>query len=285
MLDLLRHPRVPSFARAAVVVVLGVTTFTAVAQYRQSSSIIDDITLTNLALVMPGPVEELLSIELELPDFESYESVEGRKEAFFEFMSPYVMAENSRIASVRAQLLPMAEVVERGLPLSDVEAQRLAKIAADYRIDLEAIGLAEGLAELVRRVDTIPISLALAQAANESAWGMSRFAREGNNIFGQWCFDEGCGLVPEQRHRDATHEVRAFSSVEASVSAYFRNLNTHESYADMRGLRSDMRAQARPLDALVLARGLLRYSERGVSYVNELQDIIRVNRLAALDRS
>lgn len=283
MLDLLRHPRVPLFARVSMVAVLGVTTFTAVAQYRQSSSIIDDMPLTSYALVMPDPIEELLTIEL--PDFESYDSVEGRKEAFFEFMAPYVKEENTRIAKTRAQLLPMTEVLERDLPLSRIEAERLAVIAQEYRVDLEQTGLLEGARELLRRVDSVPLSLALAQAANESAWGMSRFAREGNNIFGQWCFDEGCGLVPEQRHRNATHEVRAFHSVEASVRAYFRNLNTHESYASMRESRADMREEGRPLDALVLARGLLRYSERGVAYVNELQDIIRVNRLAALDRS
>lgn len=283
MLDLLRHRRVPLLARAAIIAVLGVSTFTAVAQYRQASFTAYDLPLSNLALVSPGPVEELLTVEL--PDFESYEDVESRKEAFFEFLTPYVKEENARITAVRAQLWPMAEVLERGLPLSDVEAEQLAQIAADYRIDLEAIGLLAGARELVARVDSIPMSLVLAQAANESAWGMSRFAREGNNIFGQWCFNEGCGLVPEQRHQNATHEVRAFQSVEASVTAYFRNLNTHESYQGMRELRADMRAEGRPLDAMVLARGLLRYSERGVAYVNELQDIIRVNRLAALDRS
>lgn len=283
MLDLLRRPRMPLIARATMIAVLGVSTFTAVAQYRQIAFTDHDLPLSNLALVSPGSVDDLLTAEL--PDFESYEDVESRKEAFFEFLTPYVKDENARISAVRAQLLPMAEVLERGLPLSDVERERLTRIAADYRVDLETTGLLEGARELVARVDSIPMSLALAQAANESAWGMSRFAREGNNIFGQWCFNEGCGLVPEQRHQNATHEVRAFQSVDASVAAYFRNLNTHESYQGMRQLRADMRAEGRPLDAMVLARGLLRYSERGVAYVNELQDIIRVNRLAALDRS
>lgn len=284
MLDLLRHRRMPLLiTRVSIVAVLGVSTFTAVAQYRQTSLSFDDFTMDSLAFVGPSVVEELLTVEL--PDFEAYEDVETRKEAFFEFLSPYVKDENARITELRAQLLPMAEVLQRGHPLTSIESARLARIAAEFRVDLEATGLVEGARELVRRVDTIPMSLVLAQAANESAWGMSRFAREGNNIFGQWCFDEGCGLVPEKRGQDATHEVRAFQSVEASVTAYFRNLNTHESYATMRELRADMRAEGRPLDALVLARGLSRYSERGVAYVNELQDIIRVNRLAALDRS
>ena len=138
--------------------------------------------------------------------------------------------------------------------------------------------------ELIRRVDVIPTSLVLAQAANESAWGTSRFAREGNNIFGQWCFDEGCGLVPNRRGEDASHEVRAFASVEAAVRAYFRNLNTHPSYEDLRTLRASMRMQGLPLNSMVLARGLTRYSERGMDYVLELQDMIRINELRERDR-
>ena len=137
--------------------------------------------------------------------------------------------------------------------------------------------------ELLVRVDIIPVSLALAQAANESAWGTSRFAREGNNIFGQWCFDEGCGLVPGQRADDASHEVRSFSSVEASVRAYFRNLNTNPTYEYLRELRAQMRMKGKPLDSRALAQGLLRYSERGHVYISELYDIIRVNDLLALD--
>jgi Bax protein len=141
------------------------------------------------------------------------------------------------------------------------------------------------LQELMERVDVIPTSLVLAQAANESAWGMSRFAREANNMFGQWCFDSGCGLVPARRGVNATHEVKAFASIEESVNAYFLNLNTNSSYQEMREMRAQMRAQGRPLDSMVLARGLTRYSQRGMAYVSELQDIIRVNRLGALDKS
>jgi Bax protein len=278
MIDLLRRPRLSRLARGSLIAALAAFTFTAFAQYRQVSPLRD----------LPGFIVELEQDEIvvpELPDFESFGDTESRKEAFFSYLTTFVETENKRIAETRAGLMPMWEVVRRGQRLSDVEYATMLDIAEEYRLDAAELSEHQILSELMRRVDVIPTSLVLAQAANESAWGMSRFAREGNNIFGQWCYDEGCGLVPNRRHQNATHEVRAFSSVQASVSAYFRNLNTNRSYEDMRDMRAQMRAQSRSLDSMVLARGLTRYSERGMAYVHELQDIIRINRLNALDKS
>ncbi len=279
MIDLLRHPRLPGLAKFGAVAALAAFTYTAYAQYRQSSPVIE----------MPEFVAELIEeqqeVTSELPDFESYGDTETRKEAFFDFLVTYVEAENRKILDARARLVPMADVLRRGHPLTDIEYAYLLDVAEQYRMDAAELSNLQVVEELLKRVDVIPTSLVLAQAANESAWGMSRFAREGNNIFGQWCFDEGCGLVPERRRQNASHEVRAFVSVEASVSAYFRNLNTNRYYADMREMRAQMRAQGRPLDSMALARGLTRYSERGMAYVSELQDIIRINRLSALDQS
>jgi len=279
LVDLLRHPRLPWFARAALVALLAAFTFTALAQYRQTSPIIDEFYLPYL----PANVTE--QRDTSLPDFESMGDIDVRKEAFFEFLTAFVEDENARIADTRTLLTPIWDVLSMNHPLSSIESAELAMIAAEYGMADSSLSEKALARELMRRVDVIPTSLVLAQAANESAWGMSRFAREGNNIFGQWCFDEGCGLVPARRGRNATHEVRAFDSIGDSVQAYFKNLNTHRSYEDMRDLRETMRAQGRPLDSMVLARGLTRYSERGQAYVSELQDIIRVNRLNALDRS
>jgi Bax protein len=276
MLDLLRHPKLPWLARAGLVGAIAAFTFTTLAQYRQSSSIIDDFY---------GQSDITDARDTALPDFESLGDVDARKEAFFEFLTGYVESENARVAETRSRLTPLWEVVRRDYPLTDVEAADLEQIAAEYGLGDSGLSQKALARELMRRVDVIPTSLVLAQAANESAWGMSRFAREGNNIFGQWCFDAGCGLVPARRLRNATHEVRAFDSIDESVRAYFINLNTHRSYEDMRELREKMRQQGRPLDSMVLARGLTRYSERGQAYVSELQDIIRINRLGALDRS
>lgn len=283
MLDLLRHPRLPVLARIGLVAVLAAFTFTAFAQYRQSGSLLDDLSLTDLMSEDTESTEAVVTSEL--PDFESYGDIDVRKAAFFEFLAGYVEAENATIRAKREELLPMWEVVKSNQPLSSTERARLQAIAADYRLGEADLSERDLVRELVRRVDVLPASLVLAQAANESGWGMSRFAREGNNIFGQWCFDEGCGLVPERRGGDASHEVRAFASVEASVKAYFRNINTHRSYEDLRVLREAMRMQDLPLDSMVLARGLTGYSERGQAYVTELQDIIRINQLKYRDNS
>lgn len=280
MIDLLRHPRVPGLAKLGAVAALAAFTYTAYAQYRQTSPVLE----------MPEFVVELVEeqpqeVTSELPDFESYGDTETRKEAFFQFLVSYVEAQNKEILDTRAKLMPIRDVLRQGHPLTDIEYAFLLDVAETYRLDAAELSDRQVAEELMKRVDVIPTSLVLAQAANESAWGMSRFAREGNNIFGQWCFDEGCGLVPERRRQNASHEVRAFVSVEASISAYFRNLNTNRYYADMREMRAQMRAQGRPLDSMALARGLTRYSERGMAYVSELQDIIRINRLSALDQS
>ena len=133
------------------------------------------------------------------------------------------------------------------------------------------------------RVDIIPASLVLAQAANESAWGTSRFTLEGNNIFGQWCYEEGCGIVPRRRAAGATHEVRRFETIEEAVAAYFVNINTNPVYQYLRELRAQMRVQQLELNPLVLAFGLGRYSERGGNYIDEVQSIIIQNDLLSRD--
>jgi Bax protein len=131
---------------------------------------------------------------------------------------------------------------------------------------------------LLRRVDVVPETLVLVQAANESGWGTSRFALEGLNFFGQWCFRRGCGIVPENRPDGMNHEVRIFKSVNASIRSYLRNINTHAAYLELRLLREQRRAEGKDIRALDLTPGLLSYSERGEDYIDELNAMIRVNR-------
>ena len=116
------------------------------------------------------------------------------------------------------------------------------------------------------------------QAANESAWGTSRFARIGLNFFGQWCYKKGCGMVPRRRNSEAEHEVAAFKSVRAAVSSYFKNINTHNAYKELRTIREDLRAQQKPILATKLTYGLMSYSERGEAYIEELNTMINQNR-------
>ena len=125
----------------------------------------------------------------------------------------------------------------------------------------------------------MPASLALAQAAKESGWGTSRFARAGNNWFGQQCFREGCGHVPVRREADRQHEVARFPSVQAAVDAYMLNLNTHYRYQEFRDLRAQSRGNGNSLKGTELAAGLLAYSERREAYVAEIIDMIEYNEL------
>ena len=213
------------------------------------------------------------------PDFASIQDVNVKKQMFFDFLEAYVDEQNSQVRETREQLLALSAVAADGTALSSNERAELNSIAQRYFLDYQEMRESEVVIELLKRVDTIPAPLALAQAANESAWGTSRFALEGNNIFGQWCFDAGCGIIPNQRSANASHEVRAFESIDAAVGAYFINLNTHSRYENFRNMRFQMRNQRGELDALVLADGLDGYSERGESYVDEVQTIIKQNDL------
>ena len=192
--------------------------------------------------------------------------VAEKKRIFFSTLRPVILAENARIERLRAEVLAAREADE---------PERVAEIAERFKIETwpEA-----GWEKLLRRVDVAPPALALAQAASESNWGQSRFAREGANFFGQWCFSEGCGLVPDRRAEGATHEVATFGSVNAAVRAYLRNLNTGSAYEGFRKLRAQARAAGRPLDPIALAGGLGRYSERGQAYIDDIRSIIRTNR-------
>ncbi len=129
----------------------------------------------------------------------------------------------------------------------------------------------------------VPASMALAQAAIESAWGRSRFAAEGNNYFGQWCFSAGCGIVPSRRPQGASHEVQVFDSLDEAVASYLRNINTHPAYTTVREARVEIRQREQPLDSLKLVEGLEKYSARGEDYIHELQQMIRYNNLKKFD--
>lgn len=233
--------------------------------------------------VLPEAVETEEQAREAMPDFDAITSIEAKKEAFFTYFHAYIDEENTRILQSRERLLEFQAILAGGALLSPAERHTLDLIASEYRIPRNDLPIAAMVEELLLRVDIIPVSLALAQAATESAWGTSRFAKEGNNIFGQWCFDEGCGLIPGRRADDASHEVRAFASVDAAVKAYYRNLNSNPTYDYFRELRAQMRLRDKPLNSHQLADGLTRYSERGRAYVAEIRDMIRINELHERD--
>lgn len=219
----------------------------------------------------------------DVPDFSIYTDVREKKEAFFSFLAPLVQVENSIIELERRYVLFIQDKIQKGESLTPKQRKQFQTIAQRYQVDLDRNNMAGTFTVLLRRIDVVPVTLVLVQAANESGWGTSRFAREGLNFFGQWCFSKGCGLVPDARVEGMTHEVRKFASVNASVRSYLRNINTHPAYFELRRLREAQRASNKELRALDLTPGLLSYSERGEDYVNELNFMIRVNRPIIVD--
>lgn len=223
-----------------------------------------------------------LSAPEPLPDFDQIKEVSARKQAFFEYLAPVVATENQRVLRQRERLVELAERLQAGERLTWLDRRWLGRLAGEYDVNWERDGEGddrlESVAMLERRVDAVPVSLALVQAATESGWGRSRFAVEGNNLFGHWCYRRGCGLVPERRNTGAAHEVAAFDSVSASVRRYLHNLNTHAAYAPLRAIRARLRDNGDSPSAMALADGLTRYSERREEYVDEIKTVIRVNR-------
>lgn len=213
-----------------------------------------------------------------LPDFGAIEDITERKQAFFEFLAPVVMAENHRVLEQRERLLGLAGKLRAGERIGWLDRRWLGRLAEEYDVAWDSDSPMEGVELLERRVDAVPVSLALVQAATESGWGRSRFATEANNFFGHWCYRPGCGLVPSRRTTGAAHEVAAFDSVADSVSRYLRNLNTHAAYAPLRAIRARLRRNGESPSAMALADGLVRYSERREEYVDEIKTVIRVNR-------
>lgn len=214
----------------------------------------------------------------ELPDFSQYRDTTEKKAAFFSFLYPRIVLANSRILIERDYLDSLAAKEE----LTRQEYRWLAQQADRLRVDAEP-GSKEQFALLRKRLDVIPPSLVMAQAANESAWGTSRFATQGNNLFGQWCFSKGCGLVPRGRSEGASHEVAKFASPYRSVRAYIQNLNRHPTYQLLRDVRLQDRRSNAPLSGIELAEGLLGYSERGEEYIEEIRAMIHYNNLEFYD--
>lgn len=225
--------------------------------------------------LLVAPPEPGMRNVVDLP--EKKEGIPTKKQEFFDFLRPVVRAENSRIRSQRAHLRELLEALEADESLSAGDREWLARMANRYRVQVDE-PLARARA-LLTRVDIIPVPLALAQAALESAWGQSRFAREANNLFGEWCFEPGCGLVPQQRPPGKTYEVEAFDGVGGSVRSYIHNLNSHPAYAKLREIRARARAEGEMPDGYEMAAGLVNYAAIGEVYVQHIRSVIERNEL------
>ena len=232
------------------------------------------VTILSILLMMILSLGQPRSQFPVMPDFGSYTQIDDRKAAFFDYLTPIVEYYNARILEDRKKLKQISESMASGDKLSWVDSIWLQWLAEEYAVKWNVDNLEIVVSKLIRRVDIIPLPLVLVQAAKESSWGQSRFAVEAHNLFGQWCFHQGCGVEPDQRPLGAKHEIRRFKTAEESVRSYLHNLNTHKGYADLRRIRQRLREEHQSITAGALADGLTFYSERRGAYVEEIKLMI-----------
>jgi len=200
------------------------------------------------------------------------ENSKKRKEFFIQIVLPLIIEENNNIKLDRKTLFTIINKNNNSVS----EKQWLERKYKQYGVK------SKDLSTLKIRMDEIPVSLAIAQAAKETGWGTSRFALEGNALFGQWTWS-GEGLKPKEAKEGESHKVMKFNILQASVRAYQRNINTHSTYKDFRKARAKLRDSNKPLDSIELSKYLNKYAETGNQYVEVLQKIIKQNKLQDFD--
>ncbi len=219
-----------------------------------------------LALFTVSSLVSSASLSSFKPSFDSIESTVVRKEVFFNYLLPAIHKKNEDIIDLRIAI--------SNDELSDNQLNDLAK---KYRIDTAS------KEELLKVIDILPPSLVLAQAANESDWGRSRFAKDFNNYFGIWCFSKGCGVIPKERDEDAIHEVASFNSLEDCIDYYVLNINRSYAYEDLRLMRKNQRENSKPITGILLAEGLGNYAFPGDEYIESIKSLINFNQLERYD--
>jgi Bax protein len=200
-------------------------------------------------------------------DLDKIKTIKAKKETFLQIVLPLVVAENEKIETDRNYLLKVIRDND-----SSEKLQWLKRKFKEYKVKDGDIN------ELIEKVDIVPTSIALAQAAKESGWGTSRFALEGNAIFGQWTWD-GVGIEPLDKSDDQGHKILKFPILRASVKAYITNLNTHPSYKNFREKRLMLRQSNKALSGIDLIHELENYAETGKEYTRILEQIIEQNDL------
>jgi Bax protein len=205
---------------------------------------------------------------LKAPEFDKIEDVQEMKKTFFNYLLPEINKKNNEIQLIRKK------VIEKELSINE-----LTKLYKKYRID-------EGseIGALLEKIDIIPPSLVLSQAALESNWGRSRFAKFYHNYFGLWCFERGCGVIPKKRDKGDTHEVAKFSSPDKAIDFYFLSINRNKAYEVLRKIRQDKRSKGQSITGLSLSEGLTNYAEIGYEYVDRIRRVITSNELSKYDR-
>ena len=226
----------------------------------------------NLKDVRKNKLVKPISLDLLPKEIVKIENAKKRKDLFIQIILPLIIDENNSIKLDRMKLFSILNKSKN----TKAEQEWLNVKFKQYGV------VNKDLSTLKIRMDEVPVSMAIAQAAKETGWGTSRFAQEGNALFGQWTWS-GEGIKPADAEDDSTHKVMRFKVLQASVKAYQRNLNTHSSYKDFRSARAELRDKRKKLDSMILTEYLDKYAETGKEYVKILQQIIRQNDLTDFD--
>ena len=226
----------------------------------------------NLEDVRKNKLVKPISLSLLPAEIKKIENIKKKKNLFIQIVLPLIIAENNNIKSDRNKLFSILKKNKN----TKAEQGWLNLKFRQYGV------LNKDLPTLKVRMDEVPISMTIAQAAKETGWGTSRFAQEGNALFGQWTWS-GEGIKPSAADDDSTHKVMKFNILQASVKAYQRNLNTHSSYKNFRTARAELRDNEEKLDSIILSEHLDKYAETGKDYVKILQQIIKQNNLTDFD--
>ncbi len=213
-----------------------------------------------------------------IPDFSAISDIQARKQTFFHYLSPLIDAENKKILNQRKKMMSLYRKAQSGIELSRAEKHWLYHLSDRYDAAADNTGSPIPWQALKKRIDVIPKPLALIQAAIESAWGTSRFARQAKNFFGEHCTETGCGILPEKLDKKAAFEVKMFNSAGESVQSYIHNLNTHKAYGSFRQLRQEFRDKGKAPDAGALAETLQAYSDKKHTYIRKIQSMLVQNR-------
>ena len=242
---------------------------------RLSAATIEELfksTNYSLANVRETKLVKPVSLTLLPSEIKNIENIKKRKDLFIQIILPLIIEENNNIKLDRKKLF---SILNKSKNVKE-EKNWINKKFKQYGV------VNKDLSTLKVRMDEVPVSLTIAQAAKETGWGTSRFAQEGNALFGQWTWS-GEGIRPASADQNSKHKVMKFKILQASVKAYQRNLNTHSSYKDFRGARAELRDDKKELDSLVLSEYLDKYAETGTEYIKIIQKIIRQNKLTDFD--
>lgn len=206
-------------------------------------------------------------------------NINDSKKYFFEYLYKLIEDENSKILNEKAFVLSILNSNILTINYNSAQFARLLEIKKKYKIKKLF-----SPNEYIKRIDIVPPSMALAQAAVESGWGKSRFIKEANNIFGHWTYNPRIGMMPEQRDEEATHFIRIFKDLQASISAYMLNLNRNRAYKDFQIKRYEQRLEKKNLNGLALSQTMLNYSGIGHDYLGILKNVITKNNLQTYDK-